>query len=243
MKRPVETRKKLDILVNYLRGSGKALGAGAFLTALIALVVFVLGSYYGLFRYYEAVVKGYYESVLQSVAAYQNSLVKKETYKIDLKRIALSIRERRGVTAVWCTDRFGRLVFHTDETVMRQYESKRLPADYYESVTHRWTFTSGLPDVFFLPLPDRTRLRASIPLYPFGRDDFDFVLGADVRRFVFLPADAKRLLLYAGGIVLAAFFLLFFPLLLVIRGRFAGIVSQTRYMLCLLYTSPSPRDS
>jgi hypothetical protein len=227
----METQKKYDILTNYLRGSGKALGAGAFFTSLIALIVFVLGSYYGLFRYYETIVGGYYDSILQGVASYQSSLVKKETYKIDLKKVALSVRERRGVLAAWCTDRYGRLIFHTDEAVMRDYESKRLPSDYYESVTHRWTFTNGLPDVFSAPLPDRLHRRLSIPLYAFGTGDFDFVFGVEVKRFVFLPSSPKRLLLYTAGSILLAFLLLFFPLLLFIRGRFAGILSQTRYML------------
>jgi hypothetical protein len=227
----MEIQKKYDILTDYLRGSGKALGAGAFFTSLIALVVFVLGAYYGLFRYYETVVKGYYDSILQGVASYQSSLVKKGTYKIDLKKVALSMIERRGVLSVWCTDRYGRLIFHTDEGVLRDYESKRLPSDYYESVTHRWTFTSGLPDVFSVALPGRLHRRLSIPLYAFGTDDFDFVLGMDVKKFVFLPSSPKRLLVYTAGSILLAFLLLFFPLLVFIRGRFAGILSQARYMV------------
>jgi hypothetical protein len=227
----MEIQKKFDILTSYLRGSGKALGAGVFFTSLIALIVFVLGSYYGLFRYYETVVGGYYDGMLLGVASYQSSLVKKGTYKIDLKKVALSVKERRGVLAAWCTDRYGRLIYHTDDAVMRDYESKRLPSDYYESVTHRWTFTSGLPEVFSVALPGRLHRRLSIPLYAFGTDDYDFVLGADVKRFVFLPSSPRRLLVYTAGSILLAFLLLFFPLLLFIRGRFAGILSQTRYML------------
>jgi len=227
----MEIQKRIDALLDGLRDARRALAGAAFIGAVTALGVFALGSYYALFHSFEKIVESYYSGILRSVSSIQQTSIRRESYRADLQRMTLSLKDRPGVIEAWCTDRHGKLVFHTDAALLDEYASKRLPSDYYESITHAWSFQGRYPEVRSVRLSDRFHRRLSIPVYAFGNEDYDFVIGIDVKRFVFLPDRPASLIVTAAGAALGAFLFLFLPVLLVVRGRLGGAMTQTRFIL------------
>jgi hypothetical protein len=227
----MEIQKRIDALLGGLRDARRALAGAAFIGAVAALAVFALGSYYALFQAFEKIVENYYSGILRSVSSIQQTSIRRESYRADLQRMTLAIKDRPGVIEAWCADRYGKLVFHTDAALLDEYSSKRLPSDYYESITHAWSFEGRYPEIRSVRLPGRLHRRLSIPVYAFGNEDYDFVIGIDVKRFVFLPDKPERLIATAAGAALGAFLLLFLPVLLVLRGRLGGVMTQARFIL------------
>ena len=227
----MEIQKRIDALLGGLRDARRALAGAAFIGAVAALAVFALGSYYALFQSFEKIVESYYSGILRSVSSIQQTSIRRESYRADLQRMTLALKDRPGVIEAWCTDRHGKLVFHTDAALLDEYSSKRLPSDYYESITHAWSFQGRYPEVRSVRLSDRFHRRLSIPVYAFGNEDYDFVIGIDVKRFVFLPDSSASLIVTAAGAALGAFLLLFLPVLLVVRGRLGGAMTQARFIL------------
>lgn len=202
-----------------------------FIVSFITLLIFIFGSYYFLFHYYERTAKEYYGSLMKNLSSFQQLIIRKESYWEDLKNISISLKDHKGVNEVWCTDRFGKLIFHTEKDIFEEYKSKRLPSGYYESISHIWKFQNGYPEINIRRPEGWFFFRLSIPIYAFGREDYDFVLGMDVKRFIFLPEKTNYILLSAGGYVVISLLLLFFPLFLWFRSCFNGIISQARLVI------------
>ncbi|KPJ87189.1 MAG: hypothetical protein AMS17_09220 [Spirochaetes bacterium DG_61] len=227
----MDIQGRLDTLIHYIRRARRGITSVSFLIALLLLFLFVGGSYYFLFAYYERVVELYYDSLLKNISQYQNQLIRKESYWKDLEHHCNLLKGNRGVLDAWCTDRFGKLIFHTNEKVSGEYKGKRLPSEYYESITHVWGFEDGEPIVKRVRPHGFLTLRLSIPIYALGQEYHDFVLGFDVKRFVLIPEDRTPLFLFIGGYVLVSIVLLHVPLFLWIRGGFNRMASQARLVI------------
>jgi len=227
----MDIQSRLDTLIHYIRRSRRRISASAFFIALIALILFISGSYYFLFFYYEKITQQYYESLMRNVSIFQQSIIRKESYWEDLKNICTSLKTNKGLIDVWCTDRFGKLIYHTDENVYNEYKSKRLSSDYYESINHIWEFQDGYPVVNRQQPHSLIVYRLSIPIYAFGEELHDFVLGMDVKRFILLPEKTSRILIFIIGYVVVSIVLLYVPLFLWFRSRFTKMISQTRLVI------------
>ena len=130
----MDIQRRIDFLINYIRGSRKKFILSVFLVFLFTLTIFVLGAYYFLFHYYEGIITEYYSSVMRNVSTFQEFLVEKDSYRDDLRNISEKLKKNRGVIDAWCSDRFGKLIYHTDALVNEEFSSRRLYEDYYESI-------------------------------------------------------------------------------------------------------------
>ena len=227
----MDLQGRLDTLIHYIRRARRGITSFSFLIALLLFLLFVGGSYYFLFAYYERVIELYYDSLLKNIYQYQLRLIKKESYWKDLEQHCILLKGHRGVLDAWCTDRFGKLIYHTSEKVLGEYRGKRLPSEYYESITHVWEFEGGYPIVKRVRPDGFLSLRISIPIFAFGQEFHDFVLGIDVNRFVLIPEKRTSLFLFICGYVLFSIVLLLVPLFLWIRGGFNRMASQARLVI------------
>lgn len=227
----MDIQDRPNILFNFIEKTKRQIIASAFLVSFITLLIFIIGSYYFLFHYYERISKEYYSSFLRNVTSFQKVLIRREFYWEDLKNICLSIKKNRGVVDVWCTDRSGKLIYHTEESFFNEYKSKRLPSQYYESINHLWSFQNGSPEINIQKTESWLLLRMSVPVYSFGLQDHDFVLGMDVKRFISIPKKIKSITLSIFWYIAASLFILFFPLFLWLRSRFNRMVSQAGYLM------------
>ena len=80
-------------------------------------------------------------------------------------------------------------------------------------------------------LRNRLTIRVSLPLYISGRENHDFILGLDVRRFLFIPYDIRYMVLFSAAYFLLSFLLLFLPVFFLIRWRFREAESQARMIV------------
>ncbi|MCK5568816.1 MAG: hypothetical protein KAJ15_03805, partial [Spirochaetes bacterium] len=231
LKVKMDIQGRIDLLINYIRGSRRRLVLNVLLVFIITLVIFFLGSYFFLFNDYEGIIKEYYHSLMMNISSFQHILVKNDSYRDDLKNIAVSISSKRGVIEVWCTDKFGKLIFHTDNNVFEEFKSRRLPSDYYENINHVWKFQNGYPEIKVVRLEKPFFHRYSIPIYMSGKGDYDFILGMDVKRFIFLPEKGLYILLLTAGYIVFAFLLLFIPSFLWVQSRFNNIISRARVVM------------
>jgi hypothetical protein len=227
----MDIQRRGDFLINYIRGSRKKFILSVFLVFLFTLIIFVSGAYYFLFHYYEGIINEYYNSLMRNVSSFQESLLNKETYREDLRNIAKSVEDNRGVLEVWCTDRFGKLIFHTDVVFNEEFKSTRLYEEYHESINHVWNFSNGYPEPNIVGAEKWFIKRYSIPLYVSGKGDYDFVLGMDVKRFIFLPENIRQIILMSAGIFIFSLLVLFLPAFLWIRSRYNNIISRARVVM------------
>jgi hypothetical protein len=221
---------QLEVLISSIRNARKRIVSSALIISFISLFVFVFGSYFFLFQYITRLSNEYYGTILKNVSEYQEISIGKETYWDDLEEISLELKNRKGVVEVWSTDRFGKLVFHSDPVFLSEYKSKRLPLEYHDSINHMWEFQQGYPKLNIEETDSWFIQRLSIPLYPFGREDYDFIIGMDVKRIIFLPDDMLHLQLFLAGYILFSLFVLFFPVFIWIRSRFSGMISKARFV-------------
>jgi hypothetical protein len=221
----MDTMKQTQFLVRDIREAKRKIMLGAIAASILSVLLFVLGSYYLLFRYYDGMTQDYYSSLLNGVSSFQTDLIGKENTIGDLKRIAGELSLYRGVKEVWFADRFGRLVFATDSELLSQYKNRRLPSEYFGSVQHVWRFENGRPVPKIVPVRKFLLQRFSIPVYPFRTEGYDFVLGIDVKRFVYLPEKDFLIYLSAGYFVVFSA-LLFFPLFFWVSNRLGSIAAR-----------------
>ncbi len=227
----MDIQKRLQMLIQYIRQSRKRVVVTALIASTAAVFIFILGSYYLLFDYYEQQQKGHYTTILKNISLLQAKLITKGTYREDIIALCTSLARQRGVLNAWVTDKFGRLMYHTDSNTYAALRSKRLTSEYYESIQHSWEFSEGTPVMNDVLLQDRLSMRVTIPLYPFGREDYDFILGMDVKRFVSLPATIRSLVLISAGYLAGSILLLFLPVFLWVRNRFQDLVSHSRVLI------------
>jgi hypothetical protein len=224
----MNVQEKIDIFMKYIRATKRKVFSTALAASIICVLLFVAGSYWLLYTYFERIVKDYYSSVLRNISAFQYELIGKESYIEDLKDIAMAVVRYKGVEHVWFTDRFGRLIYSTDSGVFKQYRKRRLPSDYYESIEWVWSFEEGYPKAHIVPINRFFSLRYSIPLYANSRDEYDFIMGMDVKRFIYLPQKLSLLLPVSIGYVGFFIILLFFPIFFWVNSRFSGIIIQAK---------------
>jgi hypothetical protein len=226
----IDARKQSEFIIRYIKDAKRKVMVGAIIASIVSVLLFVLGSYYLLFRFYKNMTDDYYTSLLHSISSFQEELIERQTYRDDLKRIASEVVKRKGVNHVWFTDRFGRLIYSTDADLISQYSNERLPSQYFESVHHLWQFENGNPVPKVVPIERLLSQRFSIPIYANGREEYDFVMGIDVRRFIYLPQEMSKLLYISIGYILFFASLLFFPLFVWVKNRFSSITTQVSVM-------------
>lgn len=222
---------QLEVLISSIRRARKRIVSSALIISFISLLVFVFGSYFFLFQYVTRLSNEYYGAILKNASEYQEISIGKETYWDDLREISLEMKNHRGVVEVWSTDRFGKLIFHTDAVFFSEYKSKRLPSEYYDSINHMWEFQQEYPQINVEETDSWLLQRVSIPLYPFGREDYDFIIGMDVKRIIFLPDNRLHIQIFFAGYILFSLFALFFPVFIWMRSRFSAMISKARFVI------------
>jgi hypothetical protein len=227
----MDSFKQSELIIRYIRDAKRKVIVGAIIASIVSVLLFVLGSYYLLFRFYERMTRDYYGSLLNGVSSFQGELIVRQTYRDDLTHIATEVGKKKGVDQVWFTDRFGRLVFSTDRELMSQYGNKRLPSQYYDSVQHLWQFENGSPVPRVVPITRFITQRFSIPIYAYDREEYDFVMGIDVRRYVYLPQEMDKILYISIGYIVVFASLLFLPIFFWVTSRFSGITTQVGVMI------------
>lgn len=222
--------KQTEFLIGYIRDSKRKVIIVAVVASIVSVLLFVVGSYYLLFRFYERMTEDYYASLLRGVSSFQDALIQNSSYRDDIKQIASAVQRYRGVKHVWFTDRSGRLVYSTDADLLAQYRQKRLPSQYFESVQRLWQFENGYPVPGVVPITRFLSQRFSVPIYAYGHEEYDFVMGIDAARFVYLPQQTDKLILISAGYIVVFASLLFFPLFILITGRFNSLAARARMM-------------
>jgi hypothetical protein len=230
--------KQIEFLAGYIRDSKRKVIIGAIVVSIVCVLLFVVGSYYLLFRFYERMTEDYYASLLRGVSSFQDTLIQKSRYRDDIKQIASAVQRYRGVKHVWFTDRSGRLVYSTDADLLEQYRQKRLPSQYFESVQRLWQFENGYPVPGVVPITRFLSQRFSVPIYAYGHEEYDFVMGIDAARFVYLPQQTDKLILISAGYIVVFASLLFFPLLIMVTGRFNSLAVRARMMFSSFGPAP-----
>lgn len=230
--------KQIEFLAGYIRDSKRKVITGAIVVSIVCVLLFVVGSYYLLFRFYERMTEDYYASLLRGVSSFQDTLIQKSSYRDDIKQIASAVQRYRGVKHVWFTDRSGKLVYSTDAELLEQYRQKRLPSQYFESVQRLWQFENGYPVPNVVPITRFLSQRFSVPIYAYGHEEYDFVMGIDAARFVYLPQQTDKLILISAGYIVVFVSLLFFPLFILVTGRFNSLVVRARMMLSSFEPAP-----
>jgi hypothetical protein len=219
---------RIHLLIQQLRRGRRSLVVPAFLSSLAAILLFLGGSYFFLFSYYESLHRAYYGSVLRDLSSFQSRLIGRGTYREDMRTIARILRRHRGVQQVWFTDRYGKLIYHTDNTVLADYRARRMPSEYFESIEHAWEFEDGYPIMNMVETDSWTVLRVSLPLYVTGLEEHDFIVGMDVRRFLFVPARPLYVALFAAAYLIVAVALMVLPLTLWTRSKIRNAELQAR---------------
>jgi len=225
----MDIRSGIEMLTGYIRNSRKNLLRITLISSVVSVFILAGCSYFFLYRYYEKIVHEYYNSLTKQIYFLQRKLINKDSYLEDLRVICESLSEREGVIDVWCTDRFGRLIFSTDAAVLKEYRSKRLPAEYSTSIDRLWIFKQGYPENY-IEKSGFFRQRITIPLYPFSRENHDFILGIEAARFIFLPQRMLYIIFFAGGYILFAAALLFLPVYFLSGSSFGDIITQVRVL-------------
>ncbi len=241
----IEIKDRIGFLLHSLKTSRKTIATVLLIATFVAIFLFICGSFYFLFRYYESINNAYYESIIKGVYSFQDEIIRRNSYRDDVTRITRTLLKNSGVKQAWVTDRDGRLIFHTDSSVLDDYRSRRLPAEYHDSIEQVWQFQDGYPLMKVVPLKGNVPLkgqvmqRISFPLYPFGMEDVDFIMGMDVKRFIKLPDHLQLFLPFAGGYIVLSVLLLFLPSFLLIRGKLQSIESQAGFFMSRVQAKPT----
>jgi hypothetical protein len=222
-------QSRIFMLTGHLRDARRSVLVSAIFAAVVGILIFLFGSYFFLFSYYEELHRIYYDALLRDIESFQNRLFGRMTYRDDMRGVAGVLRNHRGVLHVWFTDRYGKLIYHTDSAIQGEYRARRMPSGYYESIEHLWEFDQGYPVMHTVPLNWST-LRLSVPLYISGHEEHDFVMGMDVKRFLLIPQDPRFLALFTGAYFLLALAVLFVPTLLWLRAKLKRVENQAQMM-------------
>jgi hypothetical protein len=225
----MNVQSRIFMLIGQIRDARRSILVSALIAAVVGIFIFLCGSYLLLFSYYEELHRIYYRALLQDIGSFQNRLIGRATYRNDMREIAGVLRRHRGVQHVWFTDRYGKLIYHTDSAVLGEYRGKRMPSEYYESIEHVWDFEEGYPVMHTVTVNWMT-LRVSLPLYVAGHEEHDFVMGMDVRRFLLIPRDPRLFALFSGVYFFVALAILFLPTLLWLRVKLKRAEENARMM-------------
>ena len=222
-----EIQNRFHLLMQVIRDTGRRLAALCLISAVAVVFVFIGGSCWFLFHNYERMNRTYYAAMFRDVFLFQQDIIRKDGYKNDVHNAAVAVSRQRGVVNVWFTDRDGRLLYHTDRNFYSEYGARRLPAEFYESIRTVWRFSEGFPAVNTTTIDIKT-LRMSMPLYPFGNDEADFIMGMDARRFIFVPENLSYAILIGAGFIVVSVIILFFPLFMILRNKMKQLTTQVR---------------
>jgi hypothetical protein len=225
----MSAQSRIFMLIEQIRDARRSILVSALVAAVVGIFIFLCGSYLLLFSYYEELHRIYYRALLQDIGSFQNRLIGRVTYRNDMREIAGVLRRHRGVQNVWFTDRYGKLIYHTDSSVLGEYRGKRMPSEYYESIEHLWDFEGGYPVMHTVTVNWMT-LRVSLPLYVTSHEEHDFVMGMDVRRFLLIPHDPRFFALFSGVYFFTALAVLFLPTLLWLRVKLKRAEEHARMM-------------
>ncbi|MFW6182120.1 MAG: hypothetical protein ACOC8N_10240, partial [Spirochaetota bacterium] len=215
-----------QLLDQSMRRSRKKILVISLAASLAAVLVFAGSSWFFLYRHYRTIVREHYVSMLRAATAVQARLLSGDSYIDKMASLGEALEDGSGVRAVWFTDRWGRLVFHTDPEFLETHRAKRLPLPFREHIEQVPRFEGGSP-VPVDTAPGWNTLRISLPLYAAGGREHAFVVGVDGKRFIFLPDRMSLLAAFAGGYLLAATALLFFPVFIMVGKQVRSLQSQT----------------
>ena len=217
---------KIDIFIQSIRAIKKKFFRPLIIATIASSVFVVILVGFILINYFSEIVMDGYRSLLYSVYAFQTREINKNSYKEDLKRISLFILNKRGVNSVWVSDKTGRCIFHTDKDFFKRYRGNKLPVSFYKSIEGVWRFDNSFPEIRVVKIDKFFKYRLSIPLYPYGRDDFDFILGIDADKYPYIFSNI--LYAYVGIIILILFLsaALFLPMWFVVKGKTDEIITQ-----------------
>lgn len=238
----MDIESRLQILIQNIRNSRKTTTISVIAAALAAVLIFMGGSSFFLFTHYEKLHDQYYGAILRDISSFQRLLIGGDTYREDMKDLARTIQNHRGIIHVWFTDRYGKLIYHTDDTVLGEYRARRLPSEYYESIEQSWEFEGTYPVMHRVLLKNRLYLRISQPLYILSRENHDFIIGLDVHRFLFTPYSISHMALFTAAYVILSFLLLFLPVFFLIRWRLREAESQARMVRLQGVSLAAPPD-
>ncbi len=192
-------------------------------SAVIAVVLFIIFVFY---YAYKDIIENDYENILYGIYHFQNRLINEDNYQKDLKYISSFLTERKGVVAVWISDRNGKCIYHTDKEFLKSHYGKVFPPDYYENIKNMWIFEKDLPVIKCVKIKKGIYERLSIPLYPFGKDSYDFILGIDVKRFPLLPNNVYLIAAIIIGYLAIFSSLIFFSVWMIVSKKINDITTQ-----------------
>ena len=105
------------------------------------------------------------------------------------------------------------------------YLGKNLPLDYYKNINVVWKFKDNYPLIVKNKIKRFNLYRLSIPLYPFGKDYYDFILGIDAS-FIPIKLSWMYLFIFVGSFIVISSLILFFPLWYFTNKRFDEVSTQ-----------------
>lgn len=226
----MDLQERINLITNYIKTSRGKTALILLIASLASVFIFAFGSYYFLYDYFKKNTREYYTSMLKNICSLQQQLIDRNTYREDLKRIAATLAERRGVNSVWVTDRFGKLIYHTHKDILERYMSRRMPAEYYQSIHNTWKFEDGYPAPRAVSTESWSVIRFSVPIYAYQKENYDFILGMDAKSFIIVPGKELHLVLIAVSYFFISMALLFGPVFFFVRQRYGDIISQVRVL-------------
>jgi len=217
--------QKIDIFIQFVRRSKKGVFIPLIIATVISVFLILAGVVFILISFHSELVDNYYKNILYDVYDFQSVLINKNSYRKDIVRLSEHISARNGVKAVWVVDRNGKCIFHSNKSVLEEYLGKNMPIDYYKNINVVWKFGNGYPLIVKNKIKKFGDYRLSIPLYPFGKDYYDFILGIDVS---LIPTNIPLiyLLIFIAGSFIISSAILFLPLWYVTNRRFEEISTQ-----------------
>ena len=216
--------QKIDIFIHFVRRAKKGVFAPLIIASIISVLLIIGGFSFFLFDFYSNLINNYYKNILYDVYDLQKRVISKDNYIKDLVALSKYISTRRGIKSVWIVDRNGKCLYHTDKRILEKYFGKNLPVDYYNNINVIWKFEKRHPFIIKNKIKfDRYRL--SIPLYPFGKNYYDFILGVDV---LFFPVNFSwiYLLIFIIVSIIISAGIVFFPLWYLTNKRFYEVSKQ-----------------
>ena len=217
--------QKIDIFIQFVRRSKKGVFIPLIIATIISVFLILAVVIFILISFHSKLVDNYYKNILYDVYDFQSVLINKNSYRKDIVRLSEHISARNGVKAVWVVDRNGKCIFHSNKSVLEEYMGKNMPTDYYKNINVIWKFGNGYPLIVKNKIKKFGDYRLSIPLYPFGKDYYDFILGIDVS---LIPTNIPviYLLIFIIGFFIISGAILFLPLWYVTNRRFEEISTQ-----------------
>ena len=217
--------QKIDIFIQFVRKSKRGIFIPLVITSIISVIIVIGGGAFLLFHFYSNMINNYYKNILYDVYDFQDKIISKDSYRRDISSLSKNIIKRIGIKSVWVVDRNGKCIYHSDKSIFEVYLGKNLPLDYYKNINVVWKFKDNYPLIVKNKIKRFNLYRLSIPLYPFGKDYYDFILGIDAS-FIPIKLSWMYLFIFVGSFIVISSLILFFPLWYFTNKRFDEVSTQ-----------------